>query len=228
MAVVTSDEIEVTPRVVGGVAAPAAQTPVADPGPLGLAAIAGSTFILSVFNAGLVGRQGLPVMFGVALAYGGIVLLLAGMWEFRVGNAFGALAFSSFGAFFLSFWALEQFYLHEIVAAPGGPAQLGRAIGLFVLPWAIFATYMFVASLRTTAALAVVFGLAVPTLWLLTLGYFGLHVDHKQVTNELIKAAGWLGILTSVACWYASFAGVTNSTFGRIVLPVKSLKKPAA
>ena len=110
----------------------------------------------------------------------------------------------------------------------GDPAQLGRAIGVFLLPWAIFATYLFVASLRTSVAIAVVFGLAVPTLWLLRLGYFGLHVDQKQLTDELIKAAGWLGILTSMAAFYASFAGVTNATFGRIVVPVKSLKKQPA
>jgi hypothetical protein len=220
-----ASSVDVPPVVETG--APATAPKQADPGPLGLAAIAGSAFILSVFNAGLVSRTAFPVLLGVALAYGGVVLVLAGMWEYRVGNTFAGLAFSSYGAFFLSFWAFEHFYLHEIVTAPGGPAQLGRAIGLFVLPWAVFSTYMFVASLRTTAALATVFGLAVPTLWLLTLGYFGLHVDHKQVTNELIKTAGWFGILTAVAAWYASFAGVTNATFGRVVLPVKSLKRPA-
>jgi uncharacterized protein len=213
-----------TEPATGAVSAPSAPaTPKqADPGPIGLAAIGGSAFMLSVFNAGLIDRKAFPILFGVALAYGGVVLLLAGVWELRVGNTFAGLAFTTFAGFFLSFWALEQFYLKEIAAA--SPANLGRAVGLFILPWAIFTTYMFVASLRTTAALATVFALAIPTLWLLCLGYFGLHVDHKQVTNELIKAAGWFGILTAVACWYASFAGVVNATFGRMVLPVKSLK----
>src|SRR6202043_307075 len=79
----------------------------ADPAPLGLAAFAMTTFVLSMFNSNLVNGKGVPVVLGLALAYGGIVQLLAGMWEFRNGNTFGAVAFSSFGAFWISFWALN-------------------------------------------------------------------------------------------------------------------------
>src|SRR3954462_9608632 len=81
----------------------------ADPGPLGLGAFALTTFVLSMFNAGLVGKGGEPVVLGLAFAYGGLAQLLAGMWEFRTGNTFGAVAFTSFGAFWLSFLALNQF-----------------------------------------------------------------------------------------------------------------------
>ena len=55
-----------------------------------------------------------PVVLGLALAYGGVAQLLAGMWEFRTGNTFGAVAFSSYGAFWLSFWALNVFYAKDI------------------------------------------------------------------------------------------------------------------
>src|SRR5690242_16971404 len=89
----------------------------ADPGPLGLGAFALTTFILSMYNADLVGAGGKPVVLGVALAYGGLTQLLAGMWEFRTGNTFGAVAFSSFGAFWLAFWALNHFYAKQIPAA---------------------------------------------------------------------------------------------------------------
>src|ERR687885_724196 len=82
----------------------------ADPAPLGLAGFAMTTFVLSMFNANLVSSAGEPVVFGLAFAYGGIAQILAGMWEFRTGNTFGATAFCSFGAFWLSFWAFEQFY----------------------------------------------------------------------------------------------------------------------
>src|SRR3989440_10667901 len=116
----------------------------ADPGPLGLAGFATTTFVLSVYNAHLVNGGGLPVVFGLALAYGGIAQLLAGMWEFRTGNTFGAVAFSSFGAFWISYWALVTFFAPQIPAA-----HAGAAIGLFLIAWAIFTTYMFVASLRT-------------------------------------------------------------------------------
>src|SRR6476619_4987546 len=97
----------------GGAAASSGWRP-ADPGPLGLAAFALTTFVLSMFNAGLVSKAGEPVVLGVALAYGGIAQILAGMWEFRTGNTFGAVAFTSFGAFWISFWALVTFFAGEI------------------------------------------------------------------------------------------------------------------
>src|SRR5438270_512065 len=124
--------------------APAAPT-TADPGPLGLAAFALTTFVLSMFNAHLLGIGGLPIVFGLALAYGGLAQLLAGMWEFRTGNTFGAVAFTSYGAFWLSFWAFVQFYADKI---PKNEA--GAAVGLFLIAWGIFTVYMFIASLRTT------------------------------------------------------------------------------
>src|SRR3954454_7172614 len=123
----------------------------ADPGPLGLGAFAMTTFVLSMFNADLVGKGGEDVALGLALAYGGIAQLLAGMWEFRTGNTFGAVAFTSFGAFWLSFWAFVQFYAGKVPAA-----DAGHAVGLYLIAWGIFTTYMFVASLRTTAAISLV------------------------------------------------------------------------
>src|SRR5436190_15133672 len=95
---------------------------VADPGPLGLAAFALTTFVLSMFNADLVAAPGKPVVLGLALAYGGIAQLLAGMWEFRTGNTFGAVAFSSFVAFCSSLWALNVFFVPKIPSADAGDA----------------------------------------------------------------------------------------------------------
>jgi uncharacterized protein len=83
---------------------------IADPGPLGLAAFALTTFVLSMINSGLVDKSAEPVVLGLALAYGGIAQLLAGMWEFSKGNTFGATAFSSYGAFWISFWAYVTFF----------------------------------------------------------------------------------------------------------------------
>jgi uncharacterized protein len=185
----------------------------ADPGPLGLAAFALTTFILSMYNADLVGAGGKPVVLGVALAYGGIAQLLAGMWEFRTGNTFGALAFTSFGAFWLSFWALNQFYLKEIPAA-----DAGHAVGLFLIAWGIFTTYMLVASFRVSVAVMLVFLALAITFFLLGIGESGAHTG-------LVKAGGWAGLVTAALAWYASFAAVTNATFGRIILPVRELKR---
>jgi succinate-acetate transporter protein len=179
----------------------------ADPGPLGLAGFAMTTFVLSMFNSNLVDAKGLPVVLGLALAYGGIVQLIAGVWEFRTGNTFGAVAFCSYGAFWLSFWALNVFYAKDI----GGNA--GHAVGVYLWAWAIFTAYMTVAALRVSGAVLLVFALLTVTFILLAIGAVG---DHASVTHW----GGYLGLATAAAAWYASFAAVTNSTFGRTVLPV--------
>jgi succinate-acetate transporter protein len=188
-------------------------SPLADPGPLGLAGFAMTTFVLCMFKADLVGSGGEPVVLGLALAYGGIAQLLAGMWEFRTGNTFGAVAFTSFGAFWLSFFVLVTFFVKTIP-----PADAGHAVGLYEIAWAIFTCYMFFASLRTTAAVALVF-------FLLTLTFIALGIGDAGAHANIVKAGGWLGLATAAAAWYASFAAVINSTFKRTVLPVKPLAR---
>jgi uncharacterized protein len=186
--------------------------PVANPGPLGLAAFALTTFVLSMFNSGLVSSGGEPVVFGLALAYGGLAQLLAGMWEFRTGNTFGATAFTSYGAFWLSFWAYVQFFAPKIPEA-----DAGHAVGLYLIAWGIFTAYMFVASLRTTAAVALVFALLAVTFVVLGIGDAG---GNESIT----KLGGWIGLATALAAWYASFAEVTNATWGRTVFPTRPLR----
>jgi succinate-acetate transporter protein len=180
----------------------------ADPGPLGLAAFATTTFVLSVFNANLVRPAGASVVLGLALAYGGIAQLLAGMWEFRTGNTFGAVAFSSYGAFWISFFVLVRLT----------PVTTASAVAVYLYAWAIFTTYMFVASLRTTAAVAAVFLLLAATFFLLAIGDAGSSANVTHI-------AGWVGLATAVVAWYTSFAGVLNSTFGRVMLPVFPLSR---
>jgi succinate-acetate transporter protein len=186
---------------------------IADPAPLGLAAFALTTFVLSFFNAGIVNSAGEPVVLGLALAYGGFAQLLAGMWEFRNNNTFGATAFTSYGAFWLSFWAFNQFFADKVPAN-----ELGDAVGLYLIAWGIFTTYMFIASFRTTAAVSLVF-------LLLAITYIVLGIGEASSADGVVKAGGWIGIATAIAAWYASFAGVTNSTFGRTVLPVRPLER---
>jgi succinate-acetate transporter protein len=77
---------------------------------------------------------------------------------------------------------------------------------------------MFVASLRTTAAVSLVFILLAATFFLLGIGNAGPHPN-------ITKIGGWVGLVTAAAAWYASFAAVTNSTFGRTVLPVVPLNR---
>jgi succinate-acetate transporter protein len=185
----------------------------ADPGPLGLAAFALTTFVLSLYNSELVSADSEAVVFGLTLFYGGIAQLLAGMWEFRTGNTFGAVAFSSFGAFWLSFWALNVFYAKEIT---GGETAIGHGVGLFLWAWAIFTLIMFVASLRTTGAVALV-------LALLFLTFVVLAIEESGGSST--KLGGYLGIVTALAAWYAAAAAVINSTFGKTLLPVVPLSR---
>jgi uncharacterized protein len=199
----------------------------ADPGPLGLAAFAGTTFMLSMINAGLVGHGSLvgggllPMVAGLALAYGGIAQLIAGIWEFRTGNTFGAVAFCSYGAFWISFFLIVQFGVGGVVAQKG---DVFAGLSLYLYMWAIFTTYMFVASLRTTGAVALVFLLLAITFLILGIGNASL-VGTTNVTNGTIKLGGWIGLATAIVAWYASFAAVINSTFGRVVAPVVPLHR---
>src|SRR3954451_19565388 len=190
--------------------APVAQA-TADPGPLGLAAFALTTFVLSMVNADLVGSKSEPIVFGLALAYGGLAQLLAGMGEFRAGKTFGATALTSYGAFWLSFWAFDQFFAKDVPQA-----AVGNTVALYLIAWGIFTAYMWIASMRTTVAISVVFLLLAAT-------FFILGIGNANASTNMIKIGGWVGIATAAAAWYASFAAVTNSTFGRTVLPVKPL-----
>ena len=197
----------------------------ADPGPLGLAAFAGTTFVLSLVNAGLVGDQSLvgggllPLVAALALAYGGLAQLVAGLWEFRTGNTFGAVAFCSYGAFWISFYFIVQ------AAGSVAKTELFSGLGLYLWMWGIFTAYMFIASLRTTGAVAVVFLLLAITFIVLGIGNSAL-AGGTAATNGTVKLGGYIGIITAIAAWYASFAGVINSTFGRVVAPVFPLRRP--
>lgn len=196
----------------------------ADPGPLGLAAFAGTTFMLSLINSGLVGTHKLPgggllpMVAALALAYGGIAQFAAGIWEFRTGNTFGAVAFCSYGAFWISFYFIVQ------SVGKNAPTEVFSGLGLYLWMWGIFTAYMFIASLRTTGAVALVFLLLAITFIILGIGNSSL-AGTVSATNGTIKLGGWVGIVTALAAWYASFAGVLNSTFGRVVAPVVPLRR---
>ena len=146
--------------------------------------------------------------------YGGFAQIAAGMWEFRSGNTLGATAFTSYGAFWLSFWAYVQFYAADVAKADAA----GKAVGLYLIAWGISTAYMLIAALRTNGALVGVFALLLVTFFLLDIGEAGGHTD-------VVKAGGYSGLVTAAAAWYCSFAGVLSSTFGRPILPLLPLKR---
>lgn len=186
---------------------------IADPAPLGLAAFAATTFVLSFFNADLIDENAEPIVFGLAIAYGGAVQVIAGIWEFAKGNTFGATAFLSYGGFWISLALFDIFFAEQVPDA----AALGDGIGIYLVAWGVFTTYMLLAAWRTTAALVAVFGLLAATFWVLAIGEF-------TTSDTVVTAGGWVGIATALAAWYASAAIVVNNQFGRTVLPVRPLK----
>ena len=181
---------------------------IADPAPLGLSGFALTTLVLSVVNAGWVPDTVTPVVFGLAFAYGGGAQLLAGMWEFAKGNTFGATAFSSFGAFWLSYWWMTAHLADYKIPA----GDVGKGLGLYLLAWGLFTAYMTVASYRVSMAVLVVFVLLTVTFLLLAWSEFA-------TSTGLQKAGGYVGILTALAAWYASFAGVTAFAYKRPLVP---------
>jgi len=179
----------------------------ADPAALGLGGFALTTFVLSVVNAGWMSAE--AVVFGLALAYGGLAQLLAGMWEFAKGNTFGATAFSSYGAFWLSYWYLTGHTDFGNLST----SQIDTGVGWYLLAWGIFTTYMAVGSTRVNTAVLTVFVLLAATYYLLAIGSW----TGASFWGHL---GGYVGIATAAAAWYASFATVANWSFKRTVLPV--------
>ena len=178
---------------------------VADPGPLGLAAFALTTFLLSLANAGILKGTGPNIVIPVALLYGGAAQIIAGIFEFFNRNTFGATAFTSYGAFWMAFGGIFVF--------PGVASALGpNSVALFLLAWTIFTLYMMIGSFRVNVALTVVFILLFLAFLTLTIGAFG--------SSGMTTIGGYIGILTALAAWYTSFAGVLNSVSGKAVMPV--------
>ena len=175
---------------------PVTDTSVADPAPLGLAAFALTTFVLSCVNAGFIGKGGDFVVLGPALAYGGLAQFGAGMWEFRRNSVFGATAFTSYGAFWMSFALLVTFYVGKL------PAEtVPAAIGTFLLAWGIFSVYMTFGAAKVSRPLLVTFVLVDVTFFLLAGGAYASM-------PALSHMGGYFGIATAIAAWYASARGL--------------------
>jgi len=204
-------EISENLRTEAGTARPTTSTPsIADPVPVGIAGFAMTTFILSCVNAGFFGgTAGTPMVLGLAMFYGGLVQLLAGLWAFRRGETFVAVAFCSYGG---GFW-LSYFFLVYFIVPHLAPPVAGNAVGLYLLGWLIFTFYMSIAALKTNAAVLMVFVTLTATYLFLVLANLGIN------PSDLLPIGGYIGITCGVAAWYVAFAHVTNATFGRELIP---------
>ena len=187
----------------------AAASGIADPAPLGLAAFALTTFLLSAANANWMSAASGNAWLGYALAYGGLAQLLAGMWEFRNRNVFGATAFSTYGAFWIGLFLWVQFVAPHILR----PSVAAHDLGWILLAFAIFNTYMLIMSTQVNLAVFAVF-------LTLELTEIVLFIGNFTVNSTTIKIGGYVGVVTALCAWYASAAGVSNGMAGRLRFPV--------
>jgi uncharacterized protein len=206
----------------------AAVTGVADPAPLGLAAFALTTFLLSALNAGWAKNTTGADWWGYAIAYGGLCQLLAGMWEFRNRNVFGATAFSTYGGFWIGL-GLWFHFVPGTLKATANPVVLNRDLGWILLAFAIFNLYMLIHSTQVNTAVFLVFLTLQITEILLFVGNFATKTASLPPfvapfgLTGLIQAGGYVGVLTALVAWYTSAAGVINGLKGR---PVFWVGKP--
>jgi uncharacterized protein len=200
--------------------------PPADPAPLGLAAFALTTFLLSAANANWMTHATGASFLGYAFAYGGLAQLLAGMWEFRNRNVFGATAFSTYGGFWigLGLWVLLV-KIPALNAAAKAPltlpatvTALNHDVGWILLAFFIFNTYMLILSTQINMAVFAVFLTLGLTEIILAIGQFLLG---HSATSGIVQFGGYVGLVTALTAWYASFALVSRGMAnGKLVFPV--------
>jgi uncharacterized protein len=180
-----------------------------NPGPLGLAGFAMTTWLLSMINAGwFEGGAGMNMVLAVALAFGGTAQMFAGIMEMPRGNTFGTVAFTAYGAFWWSF-SLFVLFLHDKVP--------GAFVGWYLFLWGMFTTYMWVATWRKAKALQAIFLVLLITFFLLT--------AHEWTGTALFGiVGGYCGLVTAILAFYLSAAEVINESFGREVLPIGAPK----
>jgi succinate-acetate transporter protein len=186
----------------------------ADPGPLGLNCFALTTFLLSLVNAGFIpAALAGHVWLTSAFVLGGFAQILAGLWEFKTRNLFGATAFISYGSFWISLALIPTFKSNGLIP----DADITLLLAWFLTAWTIFTFYMWIGSYGTNKALFTVFTLLLITFILLDIGHFG-----NPAWN---KVGGIFGLITAFAAWYTSAAGVLNTVYRKVVLPVGPAKK---
>ncbi len=180
----------------------------ADPGPLGLAAFAFTTFLLSFVNAGWISGSTVLVVMPLAMFYGGTMQILAGAFEMRKGNTFGFTAFCSYGAFWWFYAALVLLGTLKIIDL----STLGSAIGASLILWGLLTLYLWIPSMFANFTLNLTFLF----LWL---AFFALGAGDLLSNSTATTLGGYFGLFTAFFAAYTSFAIVTNSVVGPGTIP---------
>jgi succinate-acetate transporter protein len=200
---------------------------IADPAPLGLAAFALTTFLLSARNAGWMSHATGNAWLAFALAYGGLAQLCAAMWEFRNRNVIGATGFGTFGAFWIGLGLYILLVVNPAVAAAKTPvvllatvATINHDVGWILLGFGIFTLYVTILVTQTNTALFATFLLLFITLIILAIGNFNAGSALPLAPTGTIKVGGYIGVLTALVAWYTSAAGMAAGIGGKLRLPV--------
>jgi len=203
-----------------GLYRPTTERKIANPAPLGLSAFALTTFVLSLINVQARGVTTPNVVVAAAYGYGGLVQLLAGMWEMAVGNTFGATALSSYGGFWIAFGIVLTpggFQIVEAYTTENG-TTFDYAFGFFLFGWFIFTFILLLCTLRSTVAFFLLFFFLDMAFLLLAIGYT-LSTDGAP-NAKIIKAGGYFGLFAAFAAWYNALAGIADSSNSFFVIPV--------
>lgn len=203
-----------------GLAAPSSHS-FANPAPLGLSAFGLTTFVLSMFNAHAQGIEIPNVVVGLSIFYGGLVQLIAGIWEIALENTFGGTALCSFGGFWLSFGSIYIPWFGILDAYDGKPDQLANALGFYLLGWSIFTYGLCLCTMKSTLMLFSLYFLLGLTFLLLSVAQFTQNADVN-------KAGGVVGVIVSFIAWYLAYAGLAtkhNSYFTVHTVPLPTNQK---
>jgi uncharacterized protein len=213
-------------RTVQPSATTAPSSGIADPAPLGLAAFALTTFLLSARNAGWMTSTTGNAFLTFALAYGGLTQLLAAMWEFRNRNVIGATGFGTFGAFWIGIALWVLLVVNPAVAAAKPltllptVAHINHELAWILLGFGIFTTYVLIMVTQTNTALFLTFFLLWATIVILVIGLFIGGAQLPLAPTATVKIGGYVGVITAAVAWYTSAAGMAAGIGGKLRLPV--------
>lgn len=183
----------------------------ANPAPLGLLGFGMTTVLLNLHNAGLYELNSMILAMG--MVYGGFAQIIAGAMEYKKGNTFGTVAFSSYGLFWLSLVFLLFFPKVGLAAATSA-----NALAWYFVVWGAFTLFMFFSTLNKNRAVQFVFGSLVVLFSLLAIRDF--------TGSALIgKIAGWEGVVCGASAIYLAIAEITNENYGKEIIPICPVKK---
>ncbi|KAL4936159.1 hypothetical protein BDV06DRAFT_233676 [Aspergillus oleicola] len=197
---------------------------VANPAPLGLSAFGLSAFLLGIIEMRVQDITQPSIIVAPAFAYGGLIQLLAGMWEMAIGNTFGATVLSSYGGFWISVGIIFTpggfNIMGSLIEADGGKTDMFYdSLGMFLLAWFIFTVIMTMCTLKSTLAFFALFLFADIALLTLGLGYI-LRDAQGMPNSPLCQAGGFFAIACAFLCWYNGFAGLAEPSNTVFVPPV--------